>query len=199
MANSKNSKDGLGLQKSRSENNLASKCSISRSSSFRDKMTGGAISKRRGSIFSQISSRVAIHDSDGSVQLYNKRCLSKAFHASVKGALLVKDSKARLRRRQRSEVKTAQRSSYIVLLFILLWLPLPLVVALTLYHVEHGNEHWKVQMMLDFQVCALCFGNLSATANPVIYGLAIKKFRRAFLKLVDLHRKKIVKRWRQTL
>jgi hypothetical protein len=185
------------LHKARSENNLASTSYTGRSS-FRAK-AGTEFSKRRGSIFSQLSSKLAIYDADGNVQVYNKRCLPKSIHASIKGALILRDPKAQMRRRERTEVKTAQKSSYIVLLFVLLWLPLPIIVAFTRYYVTHGNEHEKVKMMLDFQVCAFCFGTLSATANPVIYGLAIKKFRRAFLKLIAFHKQKIVKRWKPTI
>ena len=186
------------LHKCSSESNLSLKgFKEERSFSFRSKKVE-QLSKRRGSIFSQLSSRLAIHDTNGNIHIYNKQCEPKSFNASVKGALFLRLSKARMRNRQRSEVKTAQKSSYIVLLFILLWLPLPIAVALTLYYVNHGNEHEKVQMMLDFQVCAFCFGTLSATANPVIYGLAIKKFRRAFFKLTELHRQRIAKRWNRT-
>ena len=186
------------LHKCSSESNLSPKgFKEEKSFSFRAKKAE-QLSKRRGSIFSELSSRLAVHDTNGNIHIYNKQCEPKSFNASVKGALFLRLSKARMRNRQRSEVKTAQKSSYIVLLFILLWLPLPIAVALTLYYVNHGNEHEKVQMMLDFQVCAFCFGTLSATANPVIYGLAIKKFRRAFFKLIELHRQRIAKRWNRT-
>ena len=179
------------MHKSKSENNLATMASSSRLN-VKAKIASH-ISQRRGSIFSTLSSKFAVNDTDGSSRL------PRSFHKSVKGALFARDQKARMKSRQRNEIKTAQKSSYIVLLFVALWIPLPIAVCLTLYYAstEYVNEY--LQYVLDFQVFAFCIGNLSASANPIIYGLAIKKFRTVFLKLAETNKAKIVKRWKRTL
>ena len=179
------------LHKAKSENNLATMTSAS-SLNVKAKIASH-LSHRRGSIFSTLSSKFAINDADGNSKLH------RTFHKSVKGALLARDQKARIKCRQRNEIKTAQKSSYIVLLFVALWIPLPIAVCLTLYYANDEYVHEYLQHVLDFQVFAFCIGNLSATANPIIYGLAIKKFRIVFLQLAETNKTKIAKRWKSTL
>ena len=179
------------MHKAKSENDLASMASTSRLN-VKAKIASH-LTQRRGSIFSTISSKLAIGDSDGN------RKFPKYLHKSVKGALLLRTQKERMKSRQRNEIKTAQKSSYIVLQFISLWIPLPVAVALTLYCVSNECLHEWLQTALDVQVLAFCIGNLSATANPIIYGLAIKKFRKVFFKLLQTKKTKMLKRWKSTL
>ena len=179
------------MHKAKSENDLASMTSTSRLN-VRAKIASH-LTQRRGSIFSTLSSKLAIGDADGG------RKFPKYFHKSVKGALLLRTQKERMKSRQRNEIKTAQKSSYIVLQFIALWIPLPVAVGLTFYCVSNECLHEWLQTALDIQVLAFCIGNLSATANPIIYGLAIKKFRKVFFQLLQTKKTKMLKRWKSTL
>ena len=181
----------IELHKAKSENNLASMTSTSRLN-VKAKIASH-LAQRRGSIFSTLSSKLAIGDAEGNSKL------PKAFHKSVKGALLLRNQKERMKNRQKNEIKTAKKSSYIVLQFVALWIPLPVTVALTLYCVNTACLYQWLQTALDIQVLAFCVGNLSATANPIIYGFAIKKFRNVFFKLLQTNKTKLLKRWKSTL
>ena len=184
-------KPPIGLPHAKSENNLASMTSTSRLNV--KAKNASHLAQRRGSIFSTLSSKLAIGDAEGNSKL------PKAFHKSVKGALLLRNQKERMKNRQKNEIKTAKKSSYIVLQFVALWIPLPVTVALTLYCVNTACLYEWLQTALDIQVLAFCVGNLSATANPIIYGFAIKKFRNVFFKLLQTNKTKLLKRWKSTL
>lgn len=86
--------------------------------------------------------------------------------------------------RRRTEAKTAKRSSYIVLTFLCIWLPLPVAVAVSNYYVNNHERFPHLQWHLDMQLGAFCFGMTTAVTNPIIYGLAIKTFWIAFKKMV---------------
>ena len=70
-----------------------------------------------------------------------------------------------------------------MLLFLALWLPLPVAIGFSNYYVNHHTSIQHLQWHLDLQLVAFCFGMLTAATNPIIYGLAIKSFRLAFRKL----------------
>ena len=138
------------------------------------------------------------------------------------GAICVRDSAAREFGKRRSEAKIALKSSYIVLIFLLTWLPFPLSVAYSNYaygsHADAqatgtaGNNVSRVyvyrdhhngsltsgdspgsepvidlsdlQFVLDLQLTAFIIGTLSIVTNPIVYGLSIRSFRVALLKLL---------------
>ena len=75
----------------------------------------------------------------------------------------------------------AKRSGYIVLIFLILWFPLPLLVAWT--RIEKETFEQSLNFFLNLEVIAFTFSTLAATSNPVIYGLAIKTFRNASQRL----------------
>lgn len=146
---------------------------------------------------SSICSEIAIHDEDGNVAVFNKRRLPGLLKGHVpRGAVCIRDAKAREHGKRRSEAKMAQKSSYIVLLFLVLWMPLPIFVAFSNYHVDNHTNADRIQLFLDLQVCAFCFGTLSAATNPIIYGLAIKSFRNAFHRLALKYRRKVYNKWK---
>jgi hypothetical protein len=78
----------------------------------------------------------------------------------------------------------AKRSGYIVLCFLILWLPLPVIVIWTKFEM-FDKKHFE--LYLNIQAAVFCFTTLSATANPIIYGMAIRTFRNAFKRLVKKH------------
>ena len=78
---------------------------------------------------------------------------SKKSAAAVAGPFCVRDKRAREMGKRRSEAKTAKRSSYIVLAFLAMWLPLPVVVAVGTYYitVDEDMEGLELQWHLDLQ------------------------------------------------
>ena len=97
------------------------------------------------------------------------------------------DAKSREIGRRRSEIRTAKRSGFIVLTFLALWLPLPVAVAFSHLYVYRtqvdGYQAKNLQWHLDMQLGAFCVGMLTIVTNPIIYGLAIRTFWRAFKKM----------------
>ena len=71
----------------------------------------------------------------------------------IAGPFCVWDKRAREMGKRRSEAKTAKRSSYIVLAFLAMWLPLPVVVAVGTYFInaDEGMEGLGLQWHLDLQ------------------------------------------------
>ena len=65
----------------------------------------------------------------------------------------------------------------------MLWLPLPVTVAVSNFYVNHATSLADLQWHLDMQLGAFCLGMATTVSNPIVYGLAIKSFRIAFKKL----------------
>ncbi len=61
------------------------------------------------------------------------------------GPVCIRDKKAREMGRRRSETKTAKRSSYIVLAFLVMWLPLPVTVGVGSYYIQSSESGIYVQ------------------------------------------------------
>ena len=123
---------------------------------------------------------------------HRKRQISR----SIRSLTLSRTRKReQFKRRRKSEAKTAIRSTYILLLFLALWLPLPISVALSYLNLTIETHSDRVQFYMDLQVCAFSFGMLSAAANPIIYGLAIKTFRQTFSKLYKTHKDRLLSQW----
>ena len=136
-----------------------------------------------GSEMSILSTPIVVHDADGNIQVYNKKRTAPEAIQDSKGAVCVRDSKARELGKRRSEAKTAKKSSYIVLTFLAFWLPLPVSVGVSYYYVDHSMSLNHLQWHLDMQLGAFCVGMITVVTNPIIYGLAIRSFRIAFKKL----------------
>ena len=85
-----------------------------------------------------------------------------------------------------SEAKMAQRSSYIILYFLSMWLPLPIIVGIS-YAILNSDEasfyESLCSTLLQVQLCSFLTSTMSATFNPIIYGLAIRTFRKAFVRV----------------
>jgi hypothetical protein len=146
---------------------------------------------------SSICSRIEFHDEDGNVSVFNRRRLPSLLRGQIpRGAVCIRDAYARVQGKRRSEAMMAKRSSYIVLLFLVMWMPLPILVGFTSHHVNEEEDPYRIQMYLDLHVCAFCFGALSTAANPIIYGLAIRSFRNAFMRLAHKFRRKLANKFR---
>lgn len=94
------------------------------------------------------------------------------------------------KRKRRSEAIMAKRSSLIVLFFLMIWLPLPILVGYcsTAHDIHLTLE--AIQKYFDLHVSAVCFGTLSAATNPIVYALAIKSFRKSLSQLMRGYRRK---------
>jgi hypothetical protein len=145
--------------------------------------------QRTGSIASQIStlsSPILVHGSDGEVRVYRNRQSMPANIRASKGSVCVRDKRAREMGKRRSETKTAKKSSYIVMAYLVMWLPLPVTVGVTSYYIHNVDAEMEgdnLQWHIDLQLGVFCFSMLTAATNPVIYGLAIRSFRIAFNKI----------------
>lgn len=133
---------------------------------------------------SVLSSPIVMHDSEGQIRVYSRRRAIPDIIQDCKDILTLRDKRVKeIGNKRRTEAKTAKKSSYIVLTFLAIWLPLPIAVGISNYYVHHHNNYVHLQWYLDFQLLAFCFGMLTVVTNPIIYGLAIKSFRVAFVKL----------------
>ncbi len=110
--------------------------------------------------------------------------LAAAWRASQR-AFSLRDGRAREAGRRRSEAAIAKRSSYIVVAFLVMWLPLPVAVGIGWRHFAYSSSSSlpEVQWYLDLQLSAYSFGMMTAVSNPIIYALAIRSFRAAFKRL----------------
>ena len=82
---------------------------------------------------------------------------SRSNSKKIAGPFCVRDKRAREMGKRRSEAQTAKRSSYIVLAFLAMWLPLPVVVAVGTYFInlDEGMEGLRLQWHLDLQERAM--------------------------------------------
>ena len=136
---------------------------------------------------SVLSSPCVLHEPDGRMKIFDgrHRSMPRLLRPSI--TALIGGRQQAQQNRRRNEAKTAKKSSYVVLAFLVFWLPFPICVGLSHRYLNDDTFQWYV----DVQLMASCFGMLTVVTNPIIYGLAIKSFRVAFKKLMRSDWKRI--------
>jgi hypothetical protein len=118
---------------------------------------------------------IDVHDFDGKVMLAAART------DQVVGSVCVMSNKNKFKGKRKLEGRTAKRASVIIIVFLVCWLPMPIVYLVT----DHVTNRYGVQKIINgAELFCLCLASLTAALNPVVFGLVNKQWRNEFLKIM---------------
>ncbi|KAK7938643.1 hypothetical protein WMY93_001969 [Mugilogobius chulae] len=101
---------------------------------------------------------------------------------NIEGAVCMMPSKAnRERANKRKESKMAKRAGYIIVTFLLFWLPI--ITTIILNFALHGNKYVQVSVIHDLEVLSVSVACLTSLSNPIIYAAVNPQFRAEFYRL----------------
>ncbi|XP_064633689.1 uncharacterized protein LOC135491649 [Lineus longissimus] len=127
------------------------------------------------SFLTQGNNLVDVHDFHGKVMM------AAAKTDQVVGSVCVMSDKNKFNGRRKLEGKTAKRASVIIIVFLVCWLPMPIVYLVT----GHVTNRYGVQRMINgAEMFCLCLASLTAALNPIVYSLVNKQWRNEFLRLM---------------
>lgn len=108
---------------------------------------------------------------------------------TIYGDVCVLDSKNRSLGKRRIEAQTAKRSLFVIISFLAFTLPYPLLVIIEKAYKQARYKHWH-ELQYFLNVMSL----LSSALNPLIYGLANRQFRNAFMKIYHRYHRRYILR-----
>ncbi|CAL9696854.1 unnamed protein product [Knipowitschia caucasica] len=101
---------------------------------------------------------------------------------NIEGAVCMMPSKAtRERANKKKESKMAKRAGYIIVTFLLFWLPI--ITTIVLNFGVHGNKYIQVAVMHDLEVLSVSVACVTSLSNPIIYAAVNPQFRSEFYRL----------------
>uniref|UniRef100_A0A3P9IZQ0 G-protein coupled receptors family 1 profile domain-containing protein n=1 Tax=Oryzias latipes TaxID=8090 RepID=A0A3P9IZQ0_ORYLA len=107
--------------------------------------------------------------------------------AVMEGAVCMMPSKAgKERARKKKESKMAKRAGYIIITFLLFWLPL--IITIMVNCLIHRNKNTQVSNLDVLSVSVACITSLS---DPMIYAAVNPQFRSEFYKLKNWVKSKV--------
>ncbi|KAK1888197.1 5-hydroxytryptamine receptor 1A [Dissostichus eleginoides] len=102
--------------------------------------------------------------------------------AQVEGAVCMMPSKAsRERASKKKESKMAKRAGYIIITFLLFWLPL--IITILINRVVHGNKNPQVKVIKEVEILSVSVTCITSLSNPIIYAAVNPQFRTEFYRL----------------
>ncbi|XP_042351958.1 dopamine D2-like receptor [Plectropomus leopardus] len=102
----------------------------------------------------------------------------------VEGAVCVMPSKAsKERANKKKESKMARRAGYIIITFILFWLPL--ITTILVNFAVHGNKNTQITIFQDVEILSVSVTCITSLSNPMIYAAVNPQFRTEFKKLTN--------------
>ncbi|XP_013872609.1 uncharacterized protein parietopsin [Austrofundulus limnaeus] len=100
----------------------------------------------------------------------------------LEGAVCIMPSKASKERvRKRKESKLAKRAGYIIITFLLFWLPLLTSILVNL--VVHKNRTPRKLIVQDLEILSVSVTCITSLSDPIIYAAVNPQFRSEFYKL----------------
>ncbi|KAL3061308.1 hypothetical protein OYC64_009480 [Pagothenia borchgrevinki] len=100
----------------------------------------------------------------------------------VEGAVCMMPSKAsRERGSKKKESKMAKRAGYIIITFLLFWLPL--IITILINCVVHGNKNPQVKVIKEVEILSVSVTCITSLSNPIIYAAVNPQFRTEFYRL----------------
>ncbi|XP_071059513.1 probable G-protein coupled receptor No18 [Pseudochaenichthys georgianus] len=107
---------------------------------------------------------------------------AEATKQDVEGAVCMMPSKAsRERASKKKEGKMAKRAGYIIVTFLLFWLPL--IITILINCVVHGNKIPQVKVIKDVEILTVSVTCITSLSNPIIYAAVNPQFRTEFYRL----------------
>ncbi|KAI3371172.1 hypothetical protein L3Q82_023802 [Scortum barcoo] len=100
----------------------------------------------------------------------------------MEGAVCMMPSKAsKERASKKKESQMAKRASYIIITFLLFWLPL--ITTILVNFVVHKNKNTQVTIIRDVEILSVSVACLTSLSDPIIYAAVNPQFRTEFYKL----------------
>ncbi|XP_032443625.1 dopamine D2-like receptor [Xiphophorus hellerii] len=100
----------------------------------------------------------------------------------LEGAVCVMPSKAsKERASKRKETKMAKRAGYIIITFLLFWLPL--ITTILVNFLVHKNRKMQKPVIQDMEILSVSVSCITSLSDPIIYAAVNPQFRSEFYKL----------------
>ncbi|XP_017261412.1 dopamine D2-like receptor [Kryptolebias marmoratus] len=100
----------------------------------------------------------------------------------LEGAVCIMPSKAsKERARKKNESKMAKRAGYIIITFLLFWLPL--LTSILVNFVVHKNRNPQKLIIQDLEILSVSVTCITSLSDPIIYAAVNPQFRAEFYKL----------------
>ncbi|XP_044049463.1 dopamine D2-like receptor [Siniperca chuatsi] len=104
--------------------------------------------------------------------------------AEVQGAVCIMPSKAsKERAKKKKESKMAKRAGYIIITFLLFWLPL---ITTILVNLVHKNKNTQITIIRDVEILSVSVACITSLSDPIIYAAVNPQFRTEFYKLKNI-------------
>ncbi|XP_056138307.1 dopamine D2-like receptor [Lampris incognitus] len=111
----------------------------------------------------------------------------------VDGAVCLMPSFANKERaNKQKESKIAKRSGYIILTFLLFWLPLITTILINIYMPQHSSS--RVRIVQHMEILSVSVACMTSLSDPIIYAVVNPQFQAEFHRL----RKKMISRWNKS-
>ncbi|XP_047451572.1 D(2)-like dopamine receptor [Mugil cephalus] len=107
-------------------------------------------------------------------------------HVAVEGAVCMMPSKAsRERASKKKESKLAKRAGYIIITFLLFWLPLITTILLNIPINQRKNAQLYFQILIieDVEILSVSIACITSLSDPIIYAAVNPQFRTEFNRL----------------
>ncbi|XP_035859054.1 octopamine receptor 2-like [Sander lucioperca] len=105
----------------------------------------------------------------------------------VEGAVCMMPSKAsKERAKKKKESKMAKRAGYIIITFILFWLPLITTILMNAVHrtqVSICETRMQITIIRDIQILSVSIACITSLSDPIIYAAVNPQFRTEFYRL----------------
>ncbi|KAM7396935.1 hypothetical protein PAMP_019938 [Pampus punctatissimus] len=107
---------------------------------------------------------------------------TEAMKQNVEGAVCMMPSKAsKERANKKKESKMAKRAGYIIITFLLFWLPL--ITTILLNFVVHKNKNTQITIIQDVEILSVSVACITSLSDPIIYAAVNPQFRTEFYRL----------------
>ena len=122
------------------------------------------------------SSVVQIHDADGMTMK------AKMMRTTITGDICVMNNSNKIKGKRKIEAKSAKRTAVVLITFLIVWLPFPVVIMVLWFLNAQSAAHVKV--LLSSYLISLTLSLLAASINPLMYGVINKQFHKEFKRLI---------------
>ncbi|XP_039988205.1 dopamine D2-like receptor [Xiphias gladius] len=103
-------------------------------------------------------------------------------YAEVEGAVCMMPSKAsKERANKKKEGKLAKRAGYIIVTFLLFWLPL--ITTILVNFVIHKNKNTQIKIIQDVEILSVSVACITSLSDPIIYAAVNPQFRTELYRL----------------
>ncbi|XP_008281480.1 dopamine D2-like receptor [Stegastes partitus] len=100
----------------------------------------------------------------------------------TEGAVCMMPSKAgKERASKKKESKMAKRAGYIIITFLLFWLPL--IATILMNFVVHNNKNTQAKIIQDLEILSVSVACITSLSDPIIYAAVNPQFRTEFNRL----------------